>query len=165
VVSHRVHSHFTFKCTSKHPAVSAGLQHLSTVCLENKLRIILVSCYVPSSSVMSASIHQTQSRNTKARVQRLTWGITVIFQSFLRAAFQQTVLPGVGKRCIVLLYLQNQVPGLEPCPNFIDDIMRVSAFFMSCARSHLNGGPGGGIARCAGVDEAGSSNPVWFRHQ
>ena len=132
-----------------------GLQHVSS-------SFIVV---VMPLSVIYVSIHQTKSSNTKTRVQCLTHDITVNYRSFLRAAFQQTVLPGVGKRCIVLLYLQNQVPGLEPCPNFIDDIMRVSAFFMSCARSHLNGGPGGGIARCAGVDEAGSSNPVWLRHQ
>ena len=37
------------------------------------------------------------------------------------------------------------MPGLEPCLNFIDDIMRGSVFFMSCARSHLNGGPAGAL--------------------
>lgn len=54
--------------------------------------------------------------------------------------------------------------GISLLKNFTDDTRRVCAFFVSCVRLRFNGGPGGGIERCAGVSEAGKANPVRFHH-
>lgn len=75
----------------------------------------------------------------------------------------------------VLLVTQSQSQYPIPAPaksgagigtliEFIDDIKARLRFFVSCARLHLYGGPCGGAVKRAGVDEAGSSNPVRFHH-
>ncbi|WP_220125522.1 hypothetical protein, partial [Klebsiella pneumoniae] len=55
--------------------------------------------------------------------------------------------------------------GIDLLKHFTDDTRRVCAFFVSCVLLHLNGGPDGGVARRAGVSEAGKVNLVRFHRQ